>query len=306
MDISLMIEGQNGLNWPRWKAIIEIAEQAGFAGVYRSDHYTNASPPDKDSLELWVSLTYLANHSQRLHFGPLVSPVSFRHPTMTARMAAAVDDLSGGRLTLGLGAGWQEREHHNYGLDLLPIPERFRRFEEALQVIHNLLHSEVPVNFTGHYYRLHEAILLPRPQRPGGPPILVGGNGEKRTLPLAARYADEWNAVYIPVDEFQRLNRRLDDLLRTAGRQPHEVRRSLMTGLVFGKNPSQVQEAVQRRTQGRFNADQLRARGLLVGTPAELRAQLQTLAAAGVQNVMIQWLDLDNLDGLHTLAEAVL
>lgn len=115
LEIAIMIEGQNGLNWPRWQRIVRLVEDLGFAGLYRSDHYTNASPPDLDSLELWVSLTWLAAHTKRIEFGPLVTPVSFRHPTMTARMAAAVDDLSGGRLTLGVGAGWQEREHTNYG-----------------------------------------------------------------------------------------------------------------------------------------------------------------------------------------------
>ncbi|MFN2277441.1 MAG: LLM class flavin-dependent oxidoreductase, partial [Candidatus Promineifilaceae bacterium] len=104
MEVAIMIEGQNGLNWPRWKRLAMAVEALGFAGLYRSDHYTNMNPPDEDSLELWVSLTWLAGNSERIEFGPLVSPVSFRHPTMTARMASAVDDLSGGRLWLGLGA----------------------------------------------------------------------------------------------------------------------------------------------------------------------------------------------------------
>src|SRR5690606_28685180 len=122
--------------------------------------------PDQDSLELWVSLTWLADNTERIEFGPLVTPVSFRHPTMTARMAAAVDDLSNGRLILGVGAGWQEREHYNYGWELLDIPARFQRFEEGLEVISRLLHSDQPVNFEGDFYRLHDAILLPRPDRP--------------------------------------------------------------------------------------------------------------------------------------------
>src|SRR3954463_2031621 len=110
-EIGIMVEGQNGMNWSRWKRIARAVEDAGFVGLFRSDHYTNPDPPDLDSLELWVSLTWLAANTKRIVFGPVVSPVSFRHPTMTARMAAAVDDLSGGRLILGLGAGWQEREH---------------------------------------------------------------------------------------------------------------------------------------------------------------------------------------------------
>ena len=126
LEVAIMIEGQNGLNWPRWQRIAQAVEDLGFAGLYRSDHYTNANPPDLDSLELWVSLTWLASHTTRIEFGPLVTPVSFRHPTMTARMASAVDDLSGGRLTLGLGAGWQEREHSHFGWDLLDVPRALR------------------------------------------------------------------------------------------------------------------------------------------------------------------------------------
>ena len=132
IEVALMIEGQNGLTWDRWQVIATRVEELGFTGLYRSDHYTNAHPPDKASLECWTSLTWLASHTRRIEFGPLVSPLSFRHPTMLARMAAAVDDLSAGRLVLGLGAGWQEREHHNYGLPLLPLSDRFDRLAEGL------------------------------------------------------------------------------------------------------------------------------------------------------------------------------
>src|SRR5512136_55278 len=151
MEIAIMIEGQNGLNWPRWQRIVQAVEELGFVGLYRSDHFVNADPPDLDSLELWVSLTWLASHTQRLEFGPLVTPFSFRHPAFTARMAAAVDDLSGGRLTLGVGAGWQEREHRHFGFDLLDLPRRFARFEEGLQVISRLLRSDQPVTYLGTY-----------------------------------------------------------------------------------------------------------------------------------------------------------
>ena len=145
-------------------------------------------------MELWVSLTWLADHTSRVEFGPLVSPISFRNPVFTARMAKDVDDLSGGRLRLGLGAGWQEREHTMFGFDLLDLKPRFDRFEEGLEVITRLLRSDDPVDFAGQYYQLRGAHLLPRPERPGGPPILIGGGGKRRTLPMVAKYADEWNA----------------------------------------------------------------------------------------------------------------
>lgn len=306
IQIALMVEGQNGLNWPRWQRIVRAAEDLGFVGLYRSDHFTNANPPDMDSLELWVSLTWLACNTKRIEFGPMVTPVSFRHPTLTARMAAAVDDLSGGRLTLGLGTGWQAREHHNYSHALLDLPDRFERFKEGVEIISLLLYSDTPIDYDGSYYQLHEAILLPRPGRHGGPPILIGGNGEKRTLPLAAQLADEWNAVYLPATEFSRLNSRLDDLLRAESRDPAEVRRSMMTGCVFGRDASEVTQKVARRTQNKRDAHQLRQNGVIVGTALEIQDQLAELKDAGVQRVMLQWLDLDDVDGLQTLAEKVI
>jgi len=302
LEIAIMIEGQNGLNWGNWQRLATAVEQLGFVGLYRSDHYTNANPPEKDSLELWVSLTWLASHTTRIEFGPLVSPVSFRQPTMTARMAAAVDDLSGGRLHLGLGAGWQEREHNNYGWDLLEIAPRFDRFEEGLQIISHLLTSAEPVDFQGDYYRTQEAVLLPRPQRPGGPPIVIGGNGPLRTLPLVAKYAQEWNAVFIPAAKFAGLNGQLDEMIVANGRQPAAVRRSLMTGLRFG----QTQAELEKKLPPNRTVAELQALGMVVGTGAQVVDQLGRLAEAGVQRIMLQWLDLDDLDGLAALAEAVL
>ncbi len=306
LDVAIMLEGQNGLNWPRWQAIARTVEESGFAGLFRSDHYTNSNPPDKNSLELWVSLTWLAGNTERIEFGPLVSPVSFRHPTHTARMAAAVDDLSGGRLTLGIGAGWQEREHQKFGWELLDIPGRFTRFEEGLQVICKLLNSDEPVDFQGEFYDLKEAILLPRPERKGGPPILIGGNGTKRTLPLAARYAAEWNGIFLTPHEIRQRNDQLDKLLAEKGRQPEEVRRSLMTGCVFGIDEAQVHQRVEARTSGKRTAEELRERGLVVGTASQIVEQLGDLAAAGVDRVMLQWLDLDDTEGIAAMGQGVL
>lgn len=306
IEIAIFLEGQNGLNWPRFQRLAKVVEDLGFIGFFRSDHFTNANPPDKDSLELWVSLTWLASHTKRIEFGPLVSPVSFRHPTFTARMAAAVDDLSGGRLILGLGAGWQEREHNNYGFDLLPIRERFDRFEEGVEVITYLLRSDEPVDYDGQYYRLEEGILLPRPQRPEGPPILIGGNGIKRTLPLTARYAKEWNALMTTAERFTELNEQLDNLITSQGRELNEVRRSMMVGCIFGKDENQLQDRVTQRTGGKLTIDELISQGKIVGTPTMMVDQLSQLAEAGVQRVMLQWIDLDDLEGLEAIAKHVL
>ncbi len=303
LEVAIMIEGQNGLNWPRWQAIVRLVEELGFAGLYRSDHFTNARPPDMDSLELWVSLTWLADHTERIEFGPLVTPFSFRHPAFTARMAAAVDNLSGSRLTLGLGAGWQEREHKTFGFDLLDMKGRFARFEEGLDCVTSLLHSEQPVTYHGKYYNLEEAQVLPRPESPGSPSILIGGNGFQRTLPLVARYADEWNANFIGVNEFKKANAELDRLLSVAGRPPHAVRRSLMTGCVFAKDQRGVDGKLAERGTTK---EALRERGLIVAAGDEIKPQLQALSDAGVQRVMLQWLHLDDLEGLRELAKVVL
>ena len=304
VDLAIMIEGQNGLNWPRWQQLVKLVEDLGFYGLFRSDHFTNGRPPDLDSLELWTSLTWLAGNTRRIQFGPLVTPFSFRHPALTARMAAAVDDLSGGRLTLGLGAGWQEREHNLYGFDLLPPANRFDRFEEGIQIVQKLLQQDEPVTFAGKYFQLHEAPLLPRPQRPGGPPILIGGNGKGRTLKLAARYASEWNAIYLKPEEYQALNRRLDEFILAADRELIAVKRSMMTGLVFGAD----QAAFDRRVAGLGNSseEELKQRGMIVGTPSAVIDQIGALEDAGVQGLMLQWLNLNDLAGLEVLATTVL
>ena len=303
IEVAIMVEGQNGLNWERWQRIATAVESLGFVGLYRSDHYTNGAPPDLDSLELWVSLTWLASNTRRIEFGPMVSPVSFRQPTMTARMASAVDDLSNGRLHLGLGAGWQEREHHNYSWDLLDMNGRFARFEEGLKIISNLLQSEDPYHLDGEYYKIHDAVLLPRPHRPGGPPILIGGNGPKRTLPLVAQYATEWNGVFLTPEHYAERNALLEQMLAENGRKSDDVRRSMMTGLFFGKDQTDLDKKLTPRN---LKVSDLKERGLVAGTGNEIVEQLAAYANAGVQRIMLQWIDLDDMDGLEALAHAVL
>jgi F420-dependent oxidoreductase-like protein len=301
LEVAVMIEGQNGIDWAHWKRIVATVEDSGYAGLFRSDHFTNPTGPVLDALELWSSLTWLAENTSRIEFGPLVSPVSFRHPVITAWQASAIDNLAGGRLRLGVGAGWQEREHEAYGFDLLDIDRRFARFEEGLEVITRLLGDEEPVSFDGEFYRLRDAVLLPRSPRPGGPPIVIGGNGPRRTLPLAARYADEWNAVFLTADKFVELNARLDELLQEAGRPPDQVRRTLMTRAVFGRTTAEVERKLEDET-----ADELRSRGMIVGTGPEVAEQLGLLGEAGVQRVMLQWLETDDIDGLEAMAQSVL
>lgn len=303
VEVALMIEGQDGLDWPRWQGLARTAEEHGFAGLYRSDHFSNPDGPHLPALELWASQTWLAGHTRRIEFGPLVSPVSFRHPVVTAWTAAAIDDLSGGRFRLGLGAGWQEREHDELGFDLLDTDRRFARFAEALEVISRLLRGEGPVSFAGEFYQLRGAELLPRPSRPGGPPIVIGGNGPRRTLPLAAQYADEWNGVFLTADDFAARNRELDRMLRERGRSPEAVRRTLMTRVVFGRDEAAI---AAKLAGGEQSAAELRARGAVIGTADQIPEQLRELAAAGARRVMLQWVDdLDDVAGIAALGDAV-
>jgi F420-dependent oxidoreductase-like protein len=315
LALSIMIEGQNGLTWPRWKRLVAEVERLGFAGLFRSDHFTNAQPPDKASLELVTSLTYLADHTQRIHFGPLVAPFSLRDPALLARQAAALDDLSGGRMILGVGAGWQEREHTLFGYPLLDVPSRLRRLEEGLEVVTRLLHSDAPVTYDGEFYHLRGATLLPRPERPGGPPLLLGGNGMSRTLPLAARHATRWNAAFISPEAFHERSVRLDELLRAAGRQPEDVQRSLMLTLLFARDRDELEQRLAARRQrpelAGKSLDEVvealnTAGSAIVGTPEAVLHRIRDYEAAGVQELMLQWLDLDDLDGLRALADTVL
>ena len=305
INVAVMIEGQDGVNWPRWKRIAEVVDKTGFAGLYRSDHFTNPRGPHKDALELWTSLTYLASQTKNIQFGPLVSPVSFRDPVTTAWVASAVDDLSGGRLRLGLGAGWQEREHHDFGYDLLPtLKKRFQRFEEGLEVISHLLRDDEPTTFTGEYYKLDGALLMPRPARKGGPPIVIGGKGPLRTLPLVAKFADEWNAVggQTPAT-FPELNQRLKDLLKEAGRDDASVHRSLMTTVIFGRTQADVD--AQAQAEGKTPAE-LIAAGRVVGTGDAIVDQIKEWEAAGLQTIMLRWADLDDMAGLEALGKSIL
>jgi alkanesulfonate monooxygenase SsuD/methylene tetrahydromethanopterin reductase-like flavin-dependent oxidoreductase (luciferase family) len=167
--------------------------------------------------------------------------------------------------------------------------------------------SDVPSSFAGEYYQIKDAILLPRPAREGGPPILIGGNGVKRTLPLAARFADEWNGVYPSLELYAELNKRLDDLAVKESRDPGEIRRSVMIGCEYGRDQAEVERLVQDRTSGQRTIDELRNEfGMAVGTGQEITEHLEKLADSGCQRVMLQWLALDDLERLESLAAEVL
>src|SRR5439155_10149190 len=206
--------------------------------------------------------------------------------------------------------------HTLFGHDLGDVPTRFARLEEGLEVITRLLRSDEPVTYEGRFYQLRGATLLPRPQRPSGPPILIGGNGPKRTLPLVARYADIWNGVSLSPDEFRERSAALDDALRAAGRQPGDVRRTMMTGLFFGHDTADLEWRLSGvRSRNAAWADKplddlletLRTeRNVIAGSPDAVAEQIRGYAAAGAEEIMLQWLDLDDIEGLRAFAELVM
>jgi len=302
-QIGIMIEGQDGLNWQRWQSILTTAEETGFQCVFRSDHFTNASGPHKDALELWTSLTYAASHTIKIEFGPLVTPITFRHPSMNVKYGSAIDDLSGGRFVMGMGAGWQEREHTSYGIPFYDFPTRFDMLTDAIQMTKKLFTSDTPVDFEGKHFTLSDALLLPRPQRAGGPPILIGGNGPKKTLPLVAKYADEWNAVFASHELYVERTERLNQLLEENGRQASDVKRSLMTRVFYGRTDADIDAQLKEIDRTR---EQIIERGMIIGTANEIVEQIGKWTELGVERFMLQWIDLDDMDSLADMGEKVL
>ncbi len=314
MKISIAMEGRSGLTWPKWKVLVAETERMGFAGLFRTDHFTLANPPDMDALELVVSLAYLAGNTHKIRFGPLVSPFSFRDPVMLARQAMALSDLSGGRMVLGVGAGWQEREHTMFGYTLGEMNTRMDRLEEGLEVVTRLIRSPEPVDFSGRFYQLRQAHLLPRPSTP--PPVLVGGNGPKRTLPLVARYADIWNCLAATPDLFRERSALLDELIRKAGRQPGDVKRTTFMPVICWKDPAERERFADafRKNFPAYAGDSTEEILInfrdhykaLTGAPEAIVEKLRLFAAAGVEEMMIQSFLPDHLEQMEIIARDVL
>ncbi|MCK9487639.1 MAG: LLM class F420-dependent oxidoreductase [Dehalococcoidia bacterium] len=296
MDLGVMIEGQEGLNWDRWRQIIRATEDLGYESLFRSDHFFSLSGPrDRDALETFISFVMVAQESSRIRFGPLVASMTFRHPSLVARMAAQIDQLSGGRFILGLGAGWNVPEHEAFGLDFPPVRERMDRLEEGIRVV-RALWEDGPASFEGRYYTLQDAECYPKPaQSPA--PILVGGSGEKRTLRIVAEHADEWNAVGLNLEGYRH---KVEVLLRhcvAVGRDPATIRRSMMTGFIIGRDEAEQRAHLAKIAEalpllGRGDPAEvmegMRSRGWLVGTPSQVVDELGQRAEVGLQRVMLQ------------------
>jgi F420-dependent oxidoreductase-like protein len=299
IQLAVMIEGQEGLTWERWRTLARTVEDAVYAGLYRSDHLTGLfGDPTRPSLDTWASLTWLASHTGRIRFGPLVCPLTFYHPALLAKRAAAVADLSGGRLDLGIGAGWHEGEHAMFGIPFPPLKERMDRFECGARVIRALWQGR-PVALEQPYYPLREAQSYPRPPD-GVVPLVVGGRGERRTLRIVAEHADEWNLTRVTPEEYAAKCRVLEEHCRAVGRNPATIGRSLMVPIVTGRTPAEVTARLERAraTFPRLPEDAAgwRSAGFLYGTLEEVRRDVGRWEAAGMQRLMLQVLDMTDLE----------
>ena len=314
MQLGVLLEAEAGLTWDRWRRVVAAVEGLGFESLWLSDHLLSLSALERDALECWVALTVAAAETTRLRLGPLVSPMTFRHPAVLARMAVAVDQLSGGRLVLGVGAGWNDVEHRAYGLAYPSAGERLDRLAEGIEVIRRLLGAE-PAYFAGRYYQLDGADLQPKAAQQPRLPLLIGGMGERRTLPLVARYADEWNLTTADPALYGAKSERLAACCAEIGRDPATIERSVAVGLLIGRDATEVGArcATVQRLLPRFAAlapgevpEALRAVGWVVGTPEEVVARLGALAAAGVTRAMLQLTDQTDLAALELVASDVM
>ena len=290
-----MIEGQEGVTWDDWVALADACEEHGVEALFRSDHYISTFDETRPVLDAWSTIAGLAARTTRLQFGTLVSPVTFRHPSVLARMAATADEISGGRVTLGVGAGWMEREHRAYGFEFATARERVARFGEQLEIVHRLLRED-GVDFDGSYYTLRNAPGLHRPQLP----LLVGGSAKPGTAEPAVRFADEYNTFFATVDEIRERKRILDEACERAGRDPASLRRSLMAPCVVGRDERELRESA-RRVGARFGRDPQEVLDRYsdygpVGTVEQVIERLKQTEELGYERVMLQHLAHQDLD----------
>jgi alkanesulfonate monooxygenase SsuD/methylene tetrahydromethanopterin reductase-like flavin-dependent oxidoreductase (luciferase family) len=296
--IGVMIEGQEGLNWERWRSICHDADTLGFDSLRRSDHFFSVfGAAGRDCIECWSSLALAAEWTKRIEFGPMVSPMTFRAPAVLARIAAAVDVLSGGRLILGVGAGWYEQEHVENGLAFLSLKERMDLLESGIAGI-----------------RATWKVVNPGPPRGGTIPLLMGGRGEKRAMPMMAREAAEWNVGFDGPDKYRHQSQVFDECCRAIGREPSSVRRSVMTSYLIGRDRDELRERAGKigeivpRYKGVDPDEVLKvaAESWLVGTPEQIAEQIREKARLGIDLFMLQHFLLDDSDALRLLASEVI
>ena len=308
----LMIEGQQGVTWKRWLALAEAAERLGFEGLFRSDHYfSSGGVGGRGSTDAWGLLAALAARTERIRLGTLVSPVTFRLPSVLAKNAATVDEVSGGRVEIGMGAGWWTEEHTQFGIPFPPTRERFEMLEEQLEIVHRLL-TEDRFSFEGTHYSLADAECFPKPVQRPRPPIVVGGKKVGTWMQrLIGAWADEFNTVGGSPDEVRERFGRARDGVAAAGRDPDTLVTSMMTWCFVAPTEDEYVAKLERArsldpTAGPF--DEYRAdieADCIVGTPERAAETLSKYAAAGVQRIMLNHELYDDIEMLELLATQV-
>jgi F420-dependent oxidoreductase-like protein len=296
MRVCLMIEGQEGVTWEDWVRLAAVTEDAGLEGLFRSDHYSAIIRPQAAAHDAWATLAGLAALTKRIRLGTLVSPGTFRHPSVLARMAVTVDHISGGRVEVGMGAGWYEREHLENGFPFFDAKARFELFAEQVEVVVRSW-TEEAVEHAGAEYRLERQTALPRPLQRPHPPLILGGTVKSRFAALAARYATEVNTLGATNEELRERKARLDRACADAGREPETLGFSVMTSCFVGADRAEVVERVQAFLSVRGGGDDPealiaeRAGRWLVGTVDEVAERLRELGVLGVTRVFLQHLN---------------
>jgi F420-dependent oxidoreductase-like protein len=311
MDVCLMIEGQEDVNWADWKAIAAACEEHGVGTLFRSDHYLSVDDRrERGSLDAWTTIAALAAITERLRLGTLVSPATFRHPAVLAKMAVTADHVSGGRVELGIGAGWWEREHEAYGFDLPEPGPRLDALEEQMELIRRYW-EEGPFNYEGRHYRAKNLDALPRPMQQPRLPLILGGKGGPRSLRLAAALADEYNTVMSTAEEIADVRKRLDEACEAIDRDPASLPLSMMTGWLVGSDRDDLRDRAANlaRWKGEGeDGDALLAdlrESTIVGTVPEAIEQLRELEAAGLSRIMAQHLLHRDLDAIKFLGREI-
>jgi F420-dependent oxidoreductase-like protein len=314
MKVCLMIEGQEGVSWEEWVALGLACDEHGFDALFRSDHYLSfGQPTERGSLDAWATLAALTGRTDRVRLGTLVSPITFRHPSELAKSVVTADHASGGRVELGMGAGWFEPEHRAYGFPFPPADERFDMLEEQVEIVHRLWdRDEEEVTFEGRHYRLEGCHALPKPLQDPHPPLILGGGAGPRAAKLAARWADEYNVNLVTPEECRSARERLSQACEDIGRDPAELPLSLMTGTVIGADPAGLERHASRLMERRSETGDPAAflEGLgpkrIVGTPDRVLARLAEYAEAGVERVMMQHIVHDDLETIALIGSEVI
>jgi F420-dependent oxidoreductase-like protein len=312
MRICLMVEGQESVTWDDWVALAGACERSGLEGLFRSDHYSSVfGAAGRGSLDAWATITALSAVTTRIRLGTMVSPATFRHPSELAKVACTADHVSGGRIELGLGAGWNEGEHRAFGFPFYDVPTRIRLFAEQLEIIHRQW-TEDSFSFAGEHYTLENCQALPRPVQTPHPPLIVGGAAKPGTVGPAVRFAEEYNTTYASPDEIRERHARVREGCEAAGRDPSSMTFSIMTAVVVGTDRAELLERVRRtmeRTGETGDADAwltlARAEGWIVGLVDEVAEQMHALADAGVQRFFLQHLDHTDIEAVELLGSEV-